>query len=134
MATKSKAPTFPKSIGATIDLLYTLRSQRLEEEKRIESMKSQEAALKAHIMTNFAQSDIDGAKGKLATASIKRSTQAEVMDWDLFWAYIGKTKDWELLQKRVGITALRERWDHGKNIPGVEPRVIEDLSLTKVSQ
>lgn len=130
----AKAPAFPKTIGAKIDLLYTLRAQRLEAQKQLDAMAANESALKIHIMESFEKSEIEGAKGSIATASIKRTTQAEVTDWDAYWAYIGKTKDWELLQKRPGITALRERWDHGKQIPGVEPRVVEDLSLTKVSQ
>ena len=127
-----KKLTFPKSIGAAIDLLYTLRSNRLAEEKKIEELKAQESALREHIMANFAKSDLDGAKGKLATASIKRSTQAEIEDWPKYLKWVLKNEAYACVQKRVGITALREYWDNGKQVPGVTPIQVEDLSLTKV--
>ena len=128
----TKAISFPKSIGASIDLLYTLRANRLEEEKKIEVLKNQESSLKQHIMSNFAKSELDGAKGKVASASIKRSTQGEVTDWEIYLKWIVKQKAYGCVQKRVGITALREYWDEGKTVPGVERVEVEDLSLTKV--
>src|SRR5574343_379120 len=121
----------PKTIGATIDLLYELREQRQALTKQIEALKEKEASLEDHLMTNFDRSGLDGAKGKLATASLKRSTVADVTDWDKLWAYIGKNKAYELVQKRASITALRERWDAGKEVPGVAPKEITTLSLVK---
>ena len=135
MATGKNPPhksTFPKSIGASIDLLYTLRANRLAEEKKIETLKLQESSLKEHIMANFAKADLDGAKGKLATASIKKSVQAEIVDWPLYLKWTVKNEAYGCVQKRVGITALREYWDNKKQVPGVEQMVVEDLSLTKV--
>jgi hypothetical protein len=133
-AAKAKPPVFPKSIGASIDLLYTLRSTRIEKEKVIEEEKKLESALKEHIMANFAKSELDGAKGQLATASIKRSTQAEIVDWELYIKWMVKKKDYACVQKRVGITALREHWDNGEVVPGVEQIQTEELSLTKASK
>jgi hypothetical protein len=129
MATKSN---FPKSIGASIDLLYTLRSNRLAEEKKIETLKLQESSLKDHIMANFAKADLDGAKGKVATASIKHSVQANITDWEKYVKWCVKNEAYGCIQKRAGITALREYWDNKKEVPGVEQVVVEDLSLTKV--
>jgi len=130
MATKKL--TFPKSIGASIDLLYTLRANRLAEEKQIEILKNQETALREHIMANFAKADLDGAKGKIATASIKRSTQATITDWPKYLKWVVKEGAYACVQKRAGITALREYWDNKKVVPGVEQIEVEDLSLTKV--
>lgn len=129
---KSKKMTFPTSIGASIDLLYTLRAQRIELDRKVDEMKAQEAALKDHIMANFAKSDLDGAKGKIATASIKHSIQANVTDFPTYLKWVVKNQAYACVQKRAGITALREYWDNGKQVPGVEPVETEDLSLTKV--
>ncbi len=123
---------FPKTVGAAIDLLYNMRSERLEEEKRIENMKKSESALREHIMANFAKQEVEGARGKLATASIKRSVQADITDWPAYLKYVTKSGNYSLVQKRAGITGLRELWDDGKQVPGVEPVVTEDLSLTKI--
>jgi hypothetical protein len=136
MAAKKQpaGPTFPKSIGASIDLLYTLRATRIEKERAIEEEKKVETALKEHIMANFADTDLDGAKGKVATASIKESEQANITDWEKYVGWAVKKKDFSLIQKRVGITALREHWDNNEIIPGVEKVIVKELSLTKASK
>ena len=121
----------PKTIGETIDLMYTLREERKVHEAAIRGIKEKEDALESHLMSNFERVGLDGAKGKLATAAIKRSTVAEVTDWDAFYKYIAKNKAWDLMQKRASITSLRERWDDNKVVPGVQPKVIESLSLNK---
>jgi hypothetical protein len=132
-AKKPAGPTFPKSIGAAIDLLYTLRATRIEKERLIEAEKATETALKEHILANFASSELDGAKGKLATASIKESTQANITDWEAYLKWAQK-KDPSAVQKRVGITALREHWDNEEVVPGVEKVVTKELSLTKAGK
>ena len=125
---------FPKSIGEAIDLLYQMRTDRLALQKQVDEAQATETALKQHILTNFAKADLEGAKGQVATASIKRTTQANVVDWEAFHTFIGKKKAWDLLQKRPSITALRERWDHNEEIPGVESFETIDISLTKASR
>lgn len=136
MATKlatAKTLVFPKTIGAAIDLLYTLREMRLKQEKILEQEKSREDALREHIMQNFAVGDLEGAKGKLATASIKESDQAQIVNWEEYLKWASK-KDPEAVQKRVGITALREHWDNNEKIPGVERIKVRTLSLNKASK
>ena len=131
MTTKLK---FPKTLGETIDLLYSARAARLELEKQVTVLKDREAAVKNHLMSNFDKAGLEGAKGKVATASIKYTTTATVTDWSALWTYIHKTKSEELIQKRVSITALRELWDNNKVVPGVESGTVMDISLTKVSK
>lgn len=121
----------PKSIGDTIDLLFNLGEARRALEAQAKTISEQETAVRDHLMRNFKSADLEGAKGKSATCVIKRSIVAEVEDWDKYYAYIGRTKAWDLLQRRPSITALRERWDAGKVVPGVSSKEIETLSLTK---
>lgn len=122
----------PTTLGATIDLLWSLREERKSAEVIVNEIKEKEAAVEAHLMNNFDKSGLDGAKGKYGLATLKRSTVADVTDWPAFYAYIQKNKAWELLQKRPAITAIRERWDANKVIPGLEPKEVVQLSLTKV--
>lgn len=122
----------PTTLGATIDLLWSLREERKSAEVIVNEIKEREAAVEAHLMNNFDKSGLDGAKGKYGLATLKRSTVADVTDWPAFYAYIQKNKAWELLQKRPAITAIRERWDANKVIPGLEPKEVIQLSLTKV--
>lgn len=122
----------PTTLGGTIDLLWSLREERKSAETIVNEIKEKEAAVEAHLMNNFDKSGLDGAKGKYGLATIKHSTVADVTDWPAFYAYIQKNKAWELLQKRPAITAIRERWNANKAIPGVAPKEISVLSLTSV--
>lgn len=124
----------PTSLGATIDLLWSLREERKAAEAVVNGIKEKEAAVEAHLMNNFDKSGLDGAKGKLGLATLKHSTVADVTDWPAFYGYIQKNKAWDLLQKRPSITAIRERWDANKEIPGITPKDITTLSLTQVKK
>lgn len=131
MTKKLKMPT---TIGATIDLLWSLREARKSAEAAVNEIKEKEAAVEAHLMNNFDRSGLDGAKGKYGLATLKKSTVADVDDWPTFYSYIQRNKAWDLLQKRPAITAIRERWDAGKVIPGVSPKEVITLSLTSVKK
>lgn len=122
----------PTTLGATIDLLWSLREERKAADVIVNEIKGRESAVEAHLMNNFDKSGLDGAKGKYGLATLKHSTVADVTDWPAFYAYIQKNKAWDLLQKRPAITAIRERWDAKKTVSGVEPKEITTLSLTKV--
>lgn len=135
MAAKSK---FPRTLGACIDLAYNARAERLdmerEFEERIKDYKDHEAAIKEHIIATFNKSDIEGARGEIATASVTRTTVPQVKDWPAVFKYIEKTHAWDLMEKRMARIAYRDRLDDNEVIPGVEPFVKIDLSLTKVAK
>lgn len=125
------AKTFPKTLGACIDALYSARALRLEQEKTIEAMKAQERELKQLIMTQLAADKIDGAKGKIATAAIMHKRVPVVFDWPTFWAFARKDKLGVYVQKRIAAEATRELFDAGKDVPGATMEDVYDLSLTK---
>ncbi len=126
-----KALKLPTTIGGCVDLLYKLRQARIEQQKRADAIKAQETALEEYIFSNYKSQGIDGVRGKVAMVSIKELTVPTVVDWDKFYAYIARNKAWELLQKRPGAEACRERWALGKAIPGVEQFRKLNLSVTK---
>lgn len=123
--------TFPKTLGACIDALYSARALRLKHEKTIESMKAQERELKQLIMAQLAADKIDGAKGKIATAAITRKPVPVIMDWPTFWAFARKDKLGVYVQKRIAVESTRELFDAGKEVPGAALEEVIDLSLTK---
>ena len=125
------AKTFPKTLGACIDALYSARALRLEQEKTIEAMKAQERELKQLIMAQLAADKIDGAKGKIATAAIMHKRVPVVLDWPTFWAFARKDKLGVYVQKRIAVEATRELFDAGKEVPGAALEEVIDLSLTK---
>lgn len=123
---------YPKTLGACVDQLYKMRESRLVEEKRIDELKKKESDLRDHILKNFAKTDIEGAKGKVASASVSRKTVAQVEDWTKVFSYIAKNDAWDLLQKRMNDSAFRERIEANETIPGAQAFVVVGLSVNKV--
>ena len=122
----------PQKPGAVVDALYTLRSERLQLQSVVDEMKSEEQRVKDWLIDTLPKAELTKLAGKEASASLTRSAQADVKDWSKLFRYCQKTGDFDLLQKRVSVEAVRERWEKGIELPGVERFVKLDLSITKL--
>ena len=123
---------FPSTVAECADLLWVVREERLFADKTAAKLKEREEAIKAHLIETLPKSEATGVAGRLARVSIVNKIVPQVKDWAKLYAYIAKTKSWELLQRRVGEGAVRERWDAGKEIPGVEHFTAVTVSINKV--
>jgi hypothetical protein len=119
------------TIGPLIDALYAARAMRIEKQRDIDAMKSHERTLHQQIMEALEAQGLQKGSGKTATASITVSTVPKVEDWNKLYAYILKTKSFELLHRRIASTAWTDIVDAGKQVPGVSAMEVTDLSLTK---
>jgi hypothetical protein len=124
--------SFPKALGTCVDKLYSLRQQRLAKQKEVDKLEAEEKALKEHIINTLPKSESTGIAGKLARATIVKKEIPQVHDWDRFYKFVLKTKHFDLLQRRLADTAVKERWDAGEEIPGVEAFQAVTVSLNKV--
>lgn len=123
---------FPKTMGACADRLYQVRELRLAEQKKVDEIEAEEKALKEHIIQNLPKSDASGVAGKIARVSVVTKIIPQVEDWDKFYAHIKKKGEFDLLQRRVSDTAVKERWDSGKQVPGVKTFNALTVSINKV--
>jgi hypothetical protein len=130
MAT-AKPIKLPKTMGACADLLYETREKRLAAQKIVDELAKQESAVREHIINNLPKSDT-GVSGKRARVSVVTKQVPQVKDWDKFYAHVKKTGQFELMQRRLADTAIRERWDNGKQVPGVEAFGVVSVSLNKI--
>jgi hypothetical protein len=131
---KLKYP-MPKTHGAAIDLLFKVRTARKVIQAKAEAEKEQENEIERIIMEKFGKSELEGARGKLAQCSIKRSDVPTFEDWDRFSKHLEKhPEDVTLLQRRLSIEACRERWAAKQTIPGVGVYTRVSLNLTKVKK
>lgn len=131
---KPPKPKFvpPKALGACADLLYTTRQMRLADQKVIAEYETRESALKEHIIAVLPVSELRGIAGKIARATITSKTIPIVSDWAKFYAYMIRKKRGDLLQRRLNEEAIKELWDAGIDVPGVEPFVAKGVSVTKL--
>lgn len=123
---------FPKAMGACADMLFELRAKRLEMQRAIDLVAAEESALKNHIINNLPKSEASGVAGKLARVTVVTKIVPQVKDWDALYKYVKKTGDFDLMQKRLTDTAIKERWDNGKEVPGVERFNVVSISMNKI--
>lgn len=130
----SKPPAFkiPKKLANVADMLYETRLSRLAIQKQVDELTRQEGLLKSHLIENLPKSEASGIAGLVARAKIDTQDVPRVVDWELFHAYVKKTGDFSLMQRRVSSEAIKERWEAGKKLPGVDVFKVVTVSCTKV--
>ncbi len=125
----------PKTLGGKIDFIYNLRAERLALQKKyeeeIESLKQQEKSIRGMIIAELKANKMKSGRGADCTATITKDVRPWVMDWDAVYAWVRKTGNLEIFEKRILKSAFVERWEAGEGIPGIEAKSDEDLSLTK---
>lgn len=123
------APAPTLTLGAATDKMWALREEKrllAVEEKRINT---ELTALETTIFGLMDAQDTRKAEGKKAGISIGEAVVGNVEDWDALWPYIVKNKYFHLVQKRVSDPGLRELWEKGKVVPGVQPFTKRTLSV-----
>ncbi len=133
MATAKKTFKFPKTMGICADKLYQLRQKRLDAQKIVDELAAEERALKMHIIDLLPKSRASGVAGKLARVTVVTREEPQIKDSDAFRKYINRTKRFDLAYKmRPAAPAIREMWEDGKEIPGVEKFNVVTISMNKV--
>ena len=128
MATAATRKPKP-SLGAQIDKMWEIREKKRTLEASIKDLDGQLATIEAELMEDMEANGVDKMTGKHAGVSITSNTVAHVTDWDEMWKFILKTKNTQLLQRRVSDPAYRELLEMGKKVPGAEAFTKKRLNL-----
>ena len=121
-----------KSAGQRADFLYAADGHRLELQREVEAQKKFITKLEKWFIQQLPEGDATGIAGQVARIQIKQKERPSVMNWDKFYDHIRKNRAFELLNRAVNTKAVKERWEAGKQIPGVEKFYYKDVSVTKV--
>lgn len=132
-ATKTTKKTVAPTPGQDIDALFELREKKRKLEASIKDLEGQAALIEERLMESMDQSGIEKMTGSKASVSISTTTVANVEDWDAFLAWIYKTKNGHLLQRRVSDAAWREMVEIKKVVPGTQPFTKKRLNLRATS-
>ena len=127
-----KGSPLPESIGLCADLYKEVSALRLAMQKEVDAVKSRESEIKQHIIDNLSKSDDTGVAGKKYRAQIVTKTAATVSDWEKVWNFIRENDRTDLVQKRINDKAVKEIWEAGEQVPGVEKFNSVDVSVRKV--
>lgn len=129
-APKAKLPK--TKLGSLVDDLRDLREMRLAMSKVADALKEEETRITEHFIEVMDANDEGGAVGKRFKAVVVRDTKPVAGDWDALYEHIRKTKSFDLLNRAVNVAAVKERWENGKTIPGIDSFQFKKLSITKV--
>lgn len=124
--------TFPTAIGECADLLYSLRAARTEAQKATDQIDARFKALQEYVIETLPKSNASGIAGKLARVQSTVSEVPQVQDWALLHRHIQETGAFELMQRRLSDSAIKERWESGASVPGVGSFQAVKLSITKL--
>lgn len=127
----SKKTLTPAMLATKVDAYKALRDKRLEMQKQVDELAKEENALKTELIQLFRDSEVAGITGRLAQITLVQKTVPIVTDWEALYAHIKATGDFELLQRRLTISAVSERWEDNQDVPGVATDSYFDLSVRK---
>lgn len=124
-------------IGALSDTLYDLRQLGKQlgsvtaafDDILAPALKN----LEEHFIQTLAVGESSGVQGMHSRTQITDDVIPVAEDWPRLYAYIARTKSFELLNKAINRNAVRERWDLKKEIPGVGKFRAKCVSCTKLS-
>lgn len=119
-------------VAQTVDKLYKLRQERLKIDKESAELKKEESALTSFLIDTLKGSGASTVGGKVARVTLVERSTPRLLDWDAFYKYVTKTKQFDLMAHRLSDAAVSERIESGVTIPGVELYEFNKLSVTKV--
>lgn len=128
--TAAVAPSIP--LGPAIDRIFVLRAQKTKVQRQLDAVNTAIETAEAAVLVALDQAKLESAKGKRGQATISHRSYPTMEDYDLLIQHIKKTGAFELLQRRLSATAVRERWDQKQTVPGVGVFRTRELALTAV--
>jgi hypothetical protein len=122
----------PASIGLCADLYAEVRELRLAMQKIVDAVKERETEIKEHIINELPKSQNTGAAGKRYRAQVVTKDVPTLKDWDALTAYMTRTGRFDLIYKRLADKPVKDLWEAGEAVPGVEKFKAVDVSITKI--
>ncbi len=124
----------PQKLGTLIDNMQKIRVERAALAKKDKELEDKLNDLEKDVKERLLAEGMDKASGKLATASLKRSLVGNVKDWEKVYAYVKRSGNFQLFQRRLSDAAYREILEKkGADIPGIEQFNKIGLGLTALN-
>lgn len=124
----SRLTRIPETVGGVVDRLYTLKQRKAKLTKISNKIEEEEKLLKEKVINLLDKDDAVGISGKFGKAKIISERMPYAESWDKLQKHIVETGEFDLMQKRLSVTAVRER---DEAIPGIKFLNVKKVSLTK---
>ena len=117
------------TIGSLIDTMNHLREKRRLIAKQDDELKKEYDAAETQLIEMMDAEGCAKSTGKTASAGISETMVFNTVDWDAFMAYLIKTKQAHLVQRRVSAPAVLELFQAKGKVPGLEPFTKRAINL-----
>ena len=119
-------------MGELADEWWTLRASRLAIEKEVARIREQESRAKSALLQSLTENKVTSVGGQKVRVTHVVKDKPSVNDWEEVYSYIRETGSFDILQRRIGERAVKDRWDDGVKIPGIESYPIDEISYSKM--
>ncbi len=127
-----KPVTNAQAMGELADEWWTLRASRLAIEKEVARIREQESRAKSALLQSLTENKVTSVGGQKVRVTHVVKDKPSVNDWEEVYSYIRETGSFDILQRRIGERAVKDRWDDGVKIPGIESYPIDEISYSKM--
>lgn len=117
------------TIGGLIDQMSALREERRRLDAQSAELQKASDVLETQLIELMDAEGTTKSTGHVASASIAETVEFNTQDWDSFMAYVAKTKQFHLVQRRVSAPSVRELFESKGKVPGLEPYTKRKISL-----
>jgi hypothetical protein len=114
-----------------VNQYISIRAQRLELDRQSKVVKEAEDDLQKVIVSKMREGDMKALGAANGLVKLHESEEPVAENWEEIWAFIKANDAWELLHKRITITAVKERWNDGVAVPGVGKSTVYKLTVSK---
>lgn len=119
-----------KKVNTLIEQAAIFRADIATRERELRENKKALDEIEGKILAEMLKAGTEAQRCDAGMYSIKRDTVPKVDDWPKTYDYIREHDAFELLQRRLSVTAWRERAEAGEDVPGVTAEVINKLHWT----
>lgn len=117
------------TVGSLIDNLSEIREQRRALAKQDDALKKEYDEQELQLIELMDAEGCTKSTGRLASAGISSTTVFNTTDWEAFMAYLIKSKQGHLVQRRVSAPAVMEVFMAKGKVPGLEPFEKRSINL-----
>lgn len=107
------------------------REARLAKQKEVEELEIKEKKLKQEVIAALSKSKNKAVSNGERLFQLKTTMEPVAEDWAALYEHVRKTGEFELLFRRINPASVKERWEQGLTVPGVNKIPVETLSDTK---
>ena len=128
-----KGAPMPKTLGACVDLYKKVDGVVKMMQKDTDEVKSRRREIEDHLIQKIGELEgTTGVAGETYRAQVVTKPAASVRDWDSLYGYIMENQRFDLLNKSVSQSSVKEMWENQEDVPGVERVNRVTLSVRKL--